>query len=82
MTPLEDQMYVALMAAKSFIQPKVRNDTRDMRVLDAVESAIKSYQDHRAPPPGKVEQKMDWDSIPESNYTMINGEPVLTSFKD
>lgn len=65
MTPLEDQMYVALMAAKSFIQPKVRNDVREMAVLDAVEGAIKSYQDHRSPPPGKVEQPMDWDAVRE-----------------
>lgn len=56
-------MYVALMAAKSFIQPKVRQDTRDLHVLDAVESAIKQYQDHKSPPPGKVEQPMDWDAV-------------------
>jgi len=65
MTPLEDQMYVALMAAKSFIQPKVRQDTRDMHVLDTVEDAIKQYQDHKSPPPGKVEQPMDWDAVKE-----------------
>lgn len=63
MTPLEDQMYVALMAARAFIQPKVRNDTRDMPVLQAIEGAIKQYTDHKSPPPGKVEQKMDWDAV-------------------
>lgn len=63
MTPLEDAMYMALMAARSFIQPKVRQDTRDMAVLDTVESAIKQYQDHRSPPPGAVEQPMDWDAV-------------------
>jgi hypothetical protein len=62
-TPLEDQMYVALMAAKSFIQPKARQDARDMHVLDTVEDAIKLYQDHRSPPPGKLEQSMDWDAV-------------------
>lgn len=65
MTPLEDSMYVALMAAKSFIQPKVRNDLRDSKVLEVVESAILEYQHHRSPPSGKVEQPMDWDAVKE-----------------
>jgi hypothetical protein len=65
MTPLEDAMYMALMAARSFIQPKVRQDTRDMAVLSAVEGAIKQYQDHKSPPPGKVNPPMDWDAVKE-----------------
>jgi hypothetical protein len=65
MTPLEESMYIALMAARAFIQPKVRNDTRDRHVLDTVEDAIKLYQDHKSPPPGKVEQPMDWDAVKE-----------------
>lgn len=65
MTPLEDQMYVALMAAKSFIQPKARQDTRDMAVLRTVEQAIYFYQSAKSPLPGKVEQPMDWDAVKE-----------------
>lgn len=65
MTPLEDQMYVALMAAKSFIQPRVRADLRDMGVLNVIEQTIKLYQDRKSPPPGAVEQTMDWDAVKE-----------------
>ena len=65
MTPLEDQMYVALMAAKSFIQPRVRADLRDMGVLNVIEQTIKLYQDKKSPPVGKVNQPMDWDAVKE-----------------
>lgn len=65
MTPLEDNLYMALMAARSFIQPRVRGDLRDVGVLNVVERALKSYQDQKAPPPGKAEQPMDWDSVRE-----------------
>lgn len=65
MTPLEDHMYVALMAAKSFIQPKVRNDLRDSRVLDVVEDAIRDYQTHKSPPPGALPPTMNWDETTE-----------------
>jgi hypothetical protein len=64
-TPLEDQMYIALMAAKSFIQPRVRADLRDMGVLNVIEKTIKLYQAQKNPPPGKAEQPMDWDSVRE-----------------
>jgi hypothetical protein len=64
-TPLEDQMYVALMAAKSFIQPRVRADLRDMGVLNVIEQTIKLYQDKKSPPPGKVNRPMDWDAVKE-----------------
>lgn len=63
MTPLEDQMYVALMAAKSFIQPRVRADLRDMGVLNVIEQTIKLYQDAKSPPPGATPQPMDWDAV-------------------
>lgn len=65
MTPLEERMYIALMAAKSFIQPKVRGDVRDMHVLDAVDGAIKEYQDHKSPPPGALPPVMNWDETTE-----------------
>lgn len=65
MTPLEDQMYVALMAAKSFIQPRVRADLRDMGVLNVIEQTIKLYQDKKVPPIGKVNPLMDWDAVKE-----------------
>lgn len=63
MTPLEDQMYVALMAAKSFIQPRVRADLRDMGVLNVIEQTIKLYQDRKNPPPGAAVTPMDWDAV-------------------
>lgn len=65
MTPLEDNLYMALMAAKSFIQPKVRGDVRDIGVLNVVERALKAYQDAKSPPPGKAETPMDWNSVSE-----------------
>jgi hypothetical protein len=58
-------MYLALMAARSFIQPKVRGDLRDAATLAVVEQALKEYQDHKSPPPGKVDQPMDWDAVKE-----------------
>lgn len=63
MTPLEDNLYMALMAAKSFIQPRVRADLRDMGVMNFVERALKQYQDAKSPPPGNAETAMDWDSV-------------------
>lgn len=65
MTPLEDQMYVALMAAKSFIQPRVRADLRDMGVLNVIEQTIKLYHDKKSPPVGKANPPMDWDAVKE-----------------
>jgi hypothetical protein len=58
-------MYVALMAAKSFIQPKVRADLRDQPVLDAIDGAIVDYQTHKSPPPGALPPTMNWDETTE-----------------
>lgn len=65
MTPLEDQMYMALMAAKAFMQPKVRADLREMQVLNAVDAAIREYQTHKSPPPGALPATMNWDETTE-----------------
>lgn len=65
MTPLEDKLYMALMAAKQFMQPKVRGDLRDVNILRMVEGAITAYQTAKEPPPGKAETEMDWDSVKE-----------------
>jgi hypothetical protein len=65
-TPLEDQMYVALMGAQQLARAYVREDTREWQVLDLINAAIKKYQYARSPQKvAPVELPMDWDAVKE-----------------
>lgn len=66
MTPLEDQMYMALMGAVQLVRPHVRADMRDWKILVMVEAAITAYKTAQEPPPGPLVEKMDWDGLGEA----------------